>query len=218
MTQKDTQEDALARARAYVSCQKQQRTEVLQRQRSTVERLIEAKQQVISDAQYELQLLQQDAFQVYIKCADYSELTYVLPAAYRWSCMRNVDKDDDGHKLDGRKKYPQKASFNMLTQHLQDILNIPDLKIEKITDYNLGLAWVIEFIHADRIWHLTVPNTSSISFADFQKYGKECLQLSLACNRVMSSIWFYNAGCTFQIDELVSLIPKGIKLADKEGS
>ena len=186
----------------------------------TVERLIAAKKQAISDAQYELGLLQGEAFRIYKGCTYYHPITCWLDDARDWLSMERSNKDKDGNKLNRRKKYPQKLAFERLTSRLQrDILCVPDVEIQTIADYNFGAAYSIDFVSSGIIYNLTVPNASNIGFSYFEQHGKECFQLVLSCCTSDQGYvrCFDRVGCTFNINELSSLVQKGIKLADEEG-
>lgn len=174
------------------------------------ERRLKDKRQFVEDVKNECQLLEKQAFDLYKSYIDYTWLMLVgsIEKARNWFRMLSSNQDMDGNKLDKRKKYDEKISFDVFTKRLQKCLDVPDLKIVKITDFNFTQAWNIDFKAHGHDWMIQIPVVQNIRLESYQRYGSNCFQLSLyeRGDNVITQI-----GATFEEDELKDLMAKGIE-------
>ena len=173
------------------------------------EERITKKKQAIEDLKNELMLLEDQAVQSYKNHVYYYKLNPdTIRYARVWLWMVKNNKDNDGNKLDKRKKYQEKSCFEFIRDHLKEILGISDIEITSIIDVNWGQANDIEFSYLDHTWRLEVPTIKRVSIKDYQDYGSSAFKLRLChCKEHLIEI----IGSTFEEYELADIMQKGIE-------
>lgn len=176
-----------------------------------VERRISAKKITLDDIKNELDLLMKQAFNTYR-----SEVRYIYIGeesvwedAKKWLHMLTTGEDNDGNKLDKRKKYPEKSTFEYLQSTLGNLLGIENFKIDNIIDYNYGEAVFIEFSYLDHNWHLSIPFVNNIKMRSYEAYGAYCFKISLSI--YVTDYSTDNVGSTFEENELKDILQLGIE-------
>ena len=174
-----------------------------------VERRIKEKKIHIMDAQNECDLLEQQAVNLYKSNVQYLRLPYsMIEKTQNWMHMLKNNKDMDGNKLDKRKKYEEKQSYDYILRKLQEFLGIEDIVIDKIYNYNYGQGWEIVFCYKDTKWELTIPNLPRITVEDYRREGVRCFALRLLYfekDYVTSEI-----GYTFIEEDLARIMQEGL--------
>lgn len=173
------------------------------------EERITKKKQAIEDLKNELMLLEDQAVQSYKDHVYYYKLNPdTIRYARVWLWMVKNNKDNDGNKLDKRKKYQEKSCFEFIRDHLKEILGISDIEITSIIDVNWGQANDIEFSYLDHTWRLEVPTIKRISIKNYQDYGSIVFKLRLChCKECLIE----TIGSTFEENELADIMQKGIE-------
>lgn len=167
-------------------------------------RRIEEKKQKIKDLENELDLLKQQAINIYKK-----NVYYMLPgreitdSAIRWLHMVENGVDSDGNKLDKRKKYDDKVTYDTLNDHISNMIGY-DISISNILEYNYGEAMIFEFSYEKYEWEFVIPNIPFINVESFERYGEECFKLKICFRKSPSCIEVI--GTTFLEEELKDII------------
>ena len=174
---------------------------------ANVERRKAAKKQALEDLQYEYDLIEQDAFSLYKNNITYLTLfPDSIRKAQKWMIMLEEGVDADGNKLDKRRKYDEKNSFEFFTDRLRMYLN-DDLVITKIINFNYGEAWEVEFTLQNNKWRIRIPIINNISLRSYQHYGHDCFKLKLWMLDEYDTLHW--VGSTFDENELKDMINKG---------
>ena len=173
------------------------------------EERITKKKQAIEDLKNELMLLEDQAVQSYKNHVYYYKLNPdTIRYARVWLWMVKNNKDNDGNKLDKRKKYQEKSCFEFIRDHLKEILGISDIEITSIIDVNWGQANDIEFNYLGHTWRLEVPTIKHVSIKDYQNYGSIVFKLRLChCEEHLIE----TVDSTFEEYELADIMQKGIE-------
>lgn len=172
---------------------------------------INAKKEAIEDLQNEVELLKDQAFNLYKKNVAYQfafPVDWIIDAR-DWLKMVKDNIDTDGNKLDKRKKYSQKESFNFCTQQVNRYCGIDDCVITGVIDFNFGSAYEIEFTSHGHKWTLHIPNINRIKQDYWEYYGGDVFKLKL--NHRESDTWSTRIDTTFDEDELEDIMKKGIE-------
>lgn len=111
-----------------------------------------------------------DTVKKYVRYRNYS---YFMEDSIKWLSMREG-------KLDRRKKYEEKESFNLLQKAInEDILN-KDCVIKGISRLNLDtIAWIVEFQYFDKEFELYIPDTTKLSTKNFSSVHEGQLALGV---------------------------------------
>lgn len=166
---------------------------------ATAERRLASKKQVLEDMKNEYNLLEQQTFETYKNHIRYAfAQPGFIKGASDW-----LDMIKDG-KIDKRKKYDEKYYYAYLTEQLQTFLEIDDMKIYAIYDFNFGEANNIYFTHNNSNWVLKIPNIDSINITSYQRYGNSCFKLELSYQK--SEHCYSSVGKTFIEEELAEFI------------
>ena len=170
------------------------------------ERRLEAKKTLLKDVEYEVKLLTQDAVSVYKKNVDYdwSFHRLTLDSACEWLSMLKNGVDKDGNKINKRKNYDEKASFDILTRNMQTLFREKNLTIERIHNYNYGRGYDIEFTTHKKSFRLVVPIIAALSSEDYETYGSDVFKLELSY--ISSDCCSEVIGYTFDEYNLASLL------------
>lgn len=114
-------------------------------------------------------------------------LTYAAKPSQKWLSMK-------GQKLDGRKKYDEKDSFEYLTKQIEELL---DLKIE-ITDISIlgydEAAFYVKFKVSEdpfgREYELAIPETEKLSKNNLDELCEGKLRINVRSSE-NSCVWNY---------------------------
>lgn len=142
------------------------------------ERRLKDKRQALADMQYELSLIERDAFITYQQEVSYDMYfsEYVVTKAEKWYAMLN-SKDV---KIDKRKKYDEQANFLYLEQSMKKLFNRNDIKI---TEFIMcGYEHSSDAIYFECDGHkfsLQVPVLHNIPLKEYIRCGAEVFKLSL---------------------------------------
>lgn len=184
---------------------------------ANAERRIKEKEAAIEDLENELNLLKEQGLRTYR-----AEVRYLIIGqenmwnkAQKWISMLKTGTDDDGNKLDKRKKYSEKSIFEYLQSAVGKILEIENFKIDNIINYNFTEGFNIEFSYLDHKWELCIPIVNNIKMRSYETYGGNCFQLRLLFYTSPSCAT--TIGCTFEEDNLKNIMQQGIeKYCNKE--
>lgn len=144
------------------------------------ERRLSAKRQQLADVEYELRLLEQDAFEMYSQSIMYPHLNIeAIQSAQRWICMIHNKSDLCGNKLDRRKKYVESMSFDRLTDQLRKLTKIDSLEIKNIISVDYNEAYSILFDYMDYEWTVRVPDVNAVTVDRYRKEGSSCFQIEV---------------------------------------
>lgn len=170
---------------------------------SLAERRLKDKRQALADMQYELSLIERDAFITYQQEVSYDMYLseYVITRARKWYEMLN----DTNIKIDKRKKYDEQANFLYLEQNLKKLLNRDDIKITEFIMCGYEHSGDAIYFECDgHKFSLEVPVLRNIPLADYIRCGAEVFKLSLH-NHDQSCIseWM---GATFFEEDLQDML------------
>jgi NADH dehydrogenase/NADH:ubiquinone oxidoreductase subunit G len=176
-----------------------------------VERRINTKKIALDDIKNELDLLMKQAIETYK-----SEVIYIYigqesvwEEAQKWISMLKKGTDSEGNKINKRKKYPEKTSFEFLQSTLRKILGIETLSINNIINYNYTEGYEASFTYLDHEWAIYVPMISNIQMEQYERYGAYCFKLKLYFYTSPNSLMV--VGDTFEEDDLKDILQLGIE-------
>lgn len=177
-----------------------------QKRISEAMRRLKEKKKFLEDIQNEYKLLELDSFRVYKE--EISYIMLLLPSkieeARKWLSMIN----NKNIKIDKRKKYREKESFEYVERELQKIFNKPDIKIIDLFIFGFyRMADIIIFTCNNHKFNLTIPIIENISFKEYQDYGicgEELFKLSLSNND--NETISKQIGSTFDENELKDIL------------
>ena len=176
-----------------------------------VERRIADKKTAISDLENELDLLKDQALSTYKSNVRYdyigSENTFIK--AQKWLSMLEKGIDSDGNKLDKRKKYPEKTTFEIFQSDLGNLLGIENFHIDGIINYNYTEGYEAEFTYLDHKWALYIPIIKNIQMKAYENRGAYCFQLKIfhydSPNHLME------VGHTYEEKDLKDILELGVE-------
>lgn len=173
------------------------------------EQRVAKKKEVLEDVQNEYELLEKQAFELYKTKINYITLDCnLINIAAKWLCMVEKNEDDDGNKLDKRKKYKEKDTFNYICDVIKRYLGLEDFKIINIFDYNFNQGKHIEFSSHNHDWILEIPHPDKVSFKEYQSHGKYAFMLLLFHKD--SECYSRAVGSTFEEDELKDIMKNAL--------
>lgn len=185
---------------------------------SKAEKRLANKKLQLEDVQNELDLIERQTFETYKNNITYLIIGQkgVIDKAKKWLKMLKDDKDNDGNKLDKRKKYEEKTMYEYYIGVIEGLLKI---KMEDVhfIDYNFGQSTEIEFTYLDHKWSLSIPHIEKLNLKIFHDYGHRIFQLSLSHNDKQSSCSWTLVGYTYDEEELSGLFEEGVKKYCGEG-
>lgn len=185
----------------------------------TANRRLITKKQLLEDIQNEYDLLLRQTFNIYKREVEYIFFdSNSISNARNWLAMISTGKDSEGKKLDKRRKYEEKTSFESLHHILERFLGVSDIEITEIIDGNYGEFWDINFKSNKREWSLTIPNSVSLStFIHDAESGHPDHAFKLRLYYVHQNV-FRSVGSTFVENELTDMMAAGIKKYCNEGA
>lgn len=174
------------------------------------EQRVAKKKEALEDVQNEYELLEKQAFGLYKSKINYITLDRnLINTAANWLRMVKKNEDDDGNKLDKRKKYKEKDTFNYICDVIKRYLGLEDFEIINIFDYNYGQGKHIEFSSHNHNWFLKIPHPDKVSFKEYQARGRYAFMLMLShedsecCSKCV--------GSTFEENELKDIMSAAIE-------
>ena len=176
-----------------------------------VERRIADKKNIISDLENELDLLKDQALSIYKSNVRYdfigSENTFIN--AQKWLSMLKKRVYSDGNKLDKRKKYPEKTTFEIFQSNLGNLLGIENFHIEGIINYNYNEGYEANFTYLDHKWAVYIPIIENIQMKAYDYNGAYCFKLKIfhydSPNHLME------VGSTFEEKDLKDILQLGVE-------
>ena len=172
------------------------------------EERINKKKKDIEDLEYELDLVKKDTYYKLVSHMTGMEL-YDYDLAAKGLNMIKTGKDSEGNKIDKRKKYKEIDTFNWLTNTLKIILELDELTITDIIDFNYGEAKWIEFDYGGHGWVLKSPIPGKIRYQSFEYSGSYPFKFDISHKDSNSHITAVD--CTFRKEELKNIMKKGIE-------
>ena len=174
------------------------------------EQRVAKKKESLEDVQNEYELLEKQAFWLYKTKINYITLDCnLINIAAKWLRMVEKNEDDDGNKLDKRKKYKEKDTFNYICDGIKRYLGLEDFKIINIFDYNFNQGKYVEFSSHNHNWFLEIPHPDKVSFKEYQARGRYAFMLMLShkdseyCSKCV--------GSTFEENELKDIMSAAIE-------
>ena len=174
------------------------------------EQRVAKKKEALEDIQNEYELLEKQAFELYKTKINYIILDCnLIGIAAKWLCMVEKNEGDDGNKLDKRKKYKEKDTFNYICDVIKRYLRLEDFEIINIFDYNYNQGKHIEFSSHNHNWVLEIPHPDNVSLKEYQSRGKYAFMLMLFhkdseyCSKCI--------GSTFEENELKDIMKDAIE-------
>lgn len=174
------------------------------------ERRLKNKREALEDMQNEFNLLERQAFETYKSNISYDLIgaELYISLSKKWLQMFRKNKDDDGNKLDGRKKYKEKETYEHYINMIKKYLGIDSMDNISFIDYNFGEATEIEFTYLDQDWQLRIPRIQNIKLKSYRNGGKSIFKLSLWHK---SSNLLEMIDSTYEEDDLKDIMSKGIE-------
>lgn len=182
----------------------------LKRELPKCERRIKEKKQAVEDLQNELELLKQQEFDLLKNKVNYFIFQEgIMKSARKGFYMLKENKDEKGNKLDRRRKYDKIETFKWFKKNVEKVLDIEDIIINGMIDYNFGQGLFIEFKYLDKGWRLEVPCLSSMMLQKaYENYGINCFKIALVYQE-SDHCWTW-IDATFDEEELKEIMKKGI--------
>ena len=173
------------------------------------ERRLSAKKQIIADLQNEYRLLEEQAFNQYKNHVSYWNFQpSFIDDVNKWLKMVADNKDDDGNKLDRRKKYKEKDVYEYMNKYLSGLLGY-EVKISAVVYYGWASeGYNLEFDLQGRKWVLFVPAPDKVTMKTFQFDGGNFFKLKLYeyDKEYHRSLW----GSTFRENDLKEIMTKAL--------
>ena len=147
----------------------------------TLKNRLAVKKAQLEDVQYEYDLEYRALFNAYKEHITYDMMciNYFAQKAQKWLGCLERNEAPDGEKLDKRRSYDEKESYNYLVDKLKKIFNREDIELIKIYDYNFSEAWEYIFRCENTEFIFTVPNVQKVSFKSFEYNADWCFKIKL---------------------------------------
>lgn len=147
----------------------------------TLKNRLAVKKAQLEDVQYEYDLEHKTLFNAYKEHITYDGMliNYFAQKAQKWLGCLERNEAPDGEKLDKRRSYDEKESYNYLVDKLKKIFNREDIELIKIYDYNFSEAWEYIFRCENTEFIFIVPNVQKVSFKSFQYDADWCFRIRL---------------------------------------
>lgn len=170
-----------------------------------------AKKQALDDMKNEYNLIEQQAFRTYKENIQYILLDQpsTIKTCREWLNMLSKNQDADGNKLDKRKKYKEKETYDWYIDYIKKLLDIEYMNNVKFIDYNFGQATNIQFEYKEHNWYLEIPHIKAIKLDAYKNYGGSVFKLALVHNDTECS--WSQFGSTYEEDELRDIMTQGIE-------
>lgn len=164
------------------------------------ERRLSAKKQALDDMKNEYDLIEQQVFRTYKENIQYMLLDQpsTIKTCREWLNMLSKNQDTDGNKLDKRKKYKEKETYDWYIDY-----------IKKLLDF--GQATNIQFEYKEHNWYLEIPHINAIKLDAYRNYGGSVFKLALVHNDTEHSCSWSQFGSTYEEDELRDIMTQGIE-------
>lgn len=186
----------------------------------TANRRLITKKQMLEDIQNEYDLLLRQTLNIYKREIEYMFFdSNSISNARKWLAMLSTNTDSEGKKLDKRRNYEEKTSFECLHHILERFLGVSDIEITEIINGNYGEFWDINFKSNTCEWSLTIPIPNSVSLNTFihdAEAGHPDRAFKLRLYYVHQNV-FRLVGSTFVEGELTDMMVTGIKKYCNEG-
>ncbi len=177
------------------------------------ERRLSAKKQALDDMKNEYDLIEQQTFRTYKENIQYMLLdqTSTIKTCREWLNMLSKNQDADGNKLDKRKKYKEKETYDWYIDYIKKLLDIEYMNDVKFIDFNFGQATNIQFEYKEHNWYLEIPHIKAIKLDEYRNYGGSVFKLALMHNDTEYSCSWSQFGSTYEEDELRDIMTQGIE-------
>ena len=177
------------------------------------ERRLSAKKQTLDDMKNECDLIEQQAFRTYKENIQYMLLdqTSTIKTCREWLNMLSKNQDTDGNKLDKRKKYKEKETYDWYIDYIKKLLDIEYMNDIKLIDCNFGQATNIQFEYKEHNWYLEIPHIKAIKLDEYRNYGSNVFKLALVHNDTEYSSNWVQFGSTYEEDNLKDIMAQGIE-------
>ena len=177
------------------------------------ERRLSAKKQALDDMKNEYDLIEQQVFRTYKENIQYMLLDQpsIIKTCREWLNMLSKNQDTDGNKLDKRKKYKEKETYDWHIDYIKQILGIEYINNVKFLDLNFGQATHIQFEYKEPNWYLELPHINAIKLDAYRNYGGSVFKLALVHNDTEHSCSWSQFGSTYEEDELRDIMTQGIE-------
>ena len=160
----------------------------------TLKNRLAVKKAQLEDVQYQYDFEYRALFNAYKEHITYDMMciNYFAQKAQKWLGCLERNEAPDGEKLDKRRSYDEKESYNCLVDKLKKIFNREDIELIKIYDYNFSEAWEYIFRCENTEFIFTVPNVQKVSFKSFEYNADWCFKIKLGYykNEHVSSTFF----------------------------
>lgn len=136
---------------------------------SKITGLLNVKNFELENLQYEVDILKAELLNVYRNEVTY-KISVELHSAFLWF---HAIKDGTikGEKLDRRKKYPEKDSYEYVKRWIKNVLGLEEIEITGFLVSVKGRSYTIRFKTLDKEWELVIPDVENIySCADTSGY------------------------------------------------
>lgn len=179
------------------------------------ERRLLTKKQALDDMKNEYDLIEQQTLRTYKENIQYMLLDQpsTIKTCREWLNMLSKNQDTDGNKLDKRKKYKEKETYDWYVNYIKRLLGIKYMNNVKFIDFNFGQATNIQFEYKEHNWCLEIPNIKAIKLDAYKNYGSSVFKLTLIHkdNDTEYSCSWSQFGSTYEEDELKDIMTQGIE-------
>ena len=147
----------------------------------TLKNRLAVKKAQLEDVQYEYDLEHKALFNAYKEHITYDMMfiNCFAQKAQKWLGCLERNEAPDGEKLDKRRSYDEKESYNYVVDKLKKIFNREDIELIKIYDYNFSEAWEYIFRCENTEFIFIVPDVQKVSFQSFQHDADWCFRIRL---------------------------------------
>lgn len=175
------------------------------------ERRLALKKQALEDMQNEYELIELQAFNTYKQNVQYLMLDQkkTINICEQWQTMLSKNQDVDGNKLDKRRKYKEKETYDWYIEYIRNLLGVEEMNDIKFIDDNFGQGTYIEFGYKEHMWRLHIPHINNLRLKEYQYYGSGLFKLALSYKD--SACSWTQFGSTYEEDELKDIMVKGIE-------
>ena len=146
----------------------------------TSKRRLELKKMALEDMKNEYDLLETQALNQYKTYINYDYYFNTIEIAYKWYHAQKEGIYFDGTKIDKRKKYSEKTTYDFFVRCLNKVIG-EDIDVNDFLKIGYSeIAYSIRFTTSDgKEWCIDIPIIHKIDIETFRYYREDCFKIKL---------------------------------------
>lgn len=135
-----------------------------------IEKLVSKKQEEFDAIKYELEIANRERIRVYHENVRYGIDSFLL-GAFKWFYAKK-DGKLNGEKVDLRRKYEEKDSYNVFVDWLEKRLGVDDIEITEFSSEGMStIGYRINFTSVGKEWSISIPLVDCIGEKEVKDWG-----------------------------------------------